>query len=391
MKSSKTIYINEQSLNGNLLNEIKLPSELSSGILDKLAKNEVLSGSIAGIKEDEKNTLFKKFLKSGLNDSRKELIDNGAIEGVDGTDLNSALSKLVTEASKREKAQKDKLEKMCVNSVIELFSIPEDSMVIEAKLVGSIKSSESVFRLSPDDTEYSYKDYKEASSMNDFIGRKHISNMLSCGAAEYFAERIIGSEEFKENLEDDELCGMYRSIMKMNNYLLYTKEGVELTEENKNELGYSIVRIGNDVDLTSVEARAQIFPVLLYEMVKGMIELFTSFCLPDKMDLAYSVMKKTDCVENELWYMRFGNGLWKVFNSTYGESNYESLPYVLKRITALPKMKFNRIWREILYGTEKAEKLIKRAKDDVDFMHFKEKMKAKSIEKNIIEDEYTRQ
>ena len=49
-----------------------------------------------------------------------------------------------------------------------------------------------------------------------------------------------------------------------------------------------------------------IFPILLTESIRGILELSASFGLPDEQDLSNQVMKIADSLEYEPWDMRLG-------------------------------------------------------------------------------------
>jgi hypothetical protein len=90
--------------------------------------------------------------------------------------------------------------------------------------------------------------------------------------------------------------------------------------------------------------------------------------------------------------MRIGPSLWKLFSSSINNINSKELPYLLKRISSLDIKKFNFLMREIFAKTKKSKNIMslltKKAKNDMEYYHFANKMDKMKLDKSIITDEY---
>ena len=104
------------------------------------------------------------------------------------------------------------------------------------------------------------------------------------------------------------------------------------------------------------------------------------------------VLKKTDFLKSEPWNMRLGPSLWKLFSSSLNDISSKELPYLLKRVSMLDINNFNFLMKEIFAKTKKGKlimsKLSYKAKTDMDYDKFVDKMNKNRNNKNIITDEY---
>ena len=75
---------------------------------------------------------------------------------------------------------------------------------------------------------------------------------------------------------------------------------------------------------------AIIFPILLTESIRGMLELSASFGLPDGSDLSIKVMKIADSLEYEPWDMRLGPSFFTTIFSKINELDTKDLPFIFK-------------------------------------------------------------
>ena len=62
-----------------------------------------------------------------------------------------------------------------------------------------------------------------------------------------------------------------------------------------------------------IKARGMVFPVLLHELCKGVMEVLSLNGLPKQDNIAQYVVDKADFIQAEPWDMRFGPGLWRCF------------------------------------------------------------------------------
>lgn len=114
-----------------------------------------------------------------------------------------------------------------------------------------------------------------------------------------------------------------------------------------------------------VRARGLIFPMLVQELAKGLLELVSYEGLPQDAEKARDVIDKTDLVDKESWAMIMGRGLWTRFVSTLGGNDDEITMHLYNRIVAMPPEEFNKTMQTIQAGGPQASALVKRLAQDV--------------------------
>ena len=385
--NNKTLYINESVLEGDFLkNEInleKLPSEYYS----LYEKRKMLFCKNDAFPEIYDKPFIINLLEKRYKDSFQKLSSLKETNSNNISDLENILSKIIMKIKSIEKGYEEKLEKLCLNYVIDLFNVPEDCIDFSIDLVDSVESSKEILRLNAEESNFEYSDMKDAESINKIINQRKIINALISGAAEYYSETFDFSSNDIKNINSD-INDLYNKFKIIDNFLLIANPKIEQTEENKKEIGMVSVTLGNDIYKSLIESEGIIFPILIYETIKGLIELFSTHGLPQDSKLANTIIKKTDFVKAEVWYMRIGRILWDKFLKSMEEIDDKKIPYIFMNISQLSPYKFNYLMKEIFAETKKSKKMMKKIIENIDYTAFAEKMQKRSIEKNIIEDEF---
>jgi hypothetical protein len=115
----------------------------------------------------------------------------------------------------------------------------------------------------------------------------------------------------------------------------------------------------------TVRARGLIFPMLVQEITKGLLELVSYEGLPEDPKAAKEVIDKSDFVDQESWAMIMGRGLWTRFVNALGGNEDDITMHLYNRMVQLPAPEFNQMMRTIQGGGSKATALIKRLAQDV--------------------------
>jgi hypothetical protein len=138
--------------------------------------------------------------------------------------------------------------------------------------------------------------------------------------------------------------------------------------------------------------QAEIFPILLYESIRGVLEMFAAYGLPSsKQECAY-VMSKADFINAEPWDMRMGPELWDYLMDAFDNPETSDLPMILTILFSQQTEKFNNILQEI-FGKTKAsktitQKILNKAYSELEIDDFEELMHKKQTENDIITDNY---
>jgi len=328
---------------------------------------------------------------SEITESLKE---NGLdVDSMDYDGLVSILSKLILKCREIEEKYKDKLEKICLNKVIDMFNIPEDSVKIRLELTDKINTSLQSFRIEPFDGDFDFEpdDADSISSLRDEIYKRRMLDALCMGASVSMASSAnIYEDEINEI--DGSLCKMYETIELLNACLLYHDSMYEISDDNNMSGGIVEVTLGAKDDVVSIYAQGKIFPFLFSETIKGLLELFVSHGLPSEKEKASIVMMKADYAKAEPWDIILGTALWNIFKSNFNDFDINAVPYIFKNYSTLNCEKFNYLSNEMFLRTKKgkllARKLDSFSKNQMEYDRFADKMNKVKADKSIITDEF---
>ena len=224
------------------------------------------------------------------------------------------------------------------------------------------------------------------------IAKRKLINTLIMGASMTFTRQILSSISEKYELITPELETLYNDILNLNEYLLFTKEDIGMTDQDPKQGGFVKVTFGDEQTKNLIEAQAVTFPILLIEMIHGFMEIFASHGLPKNRDAAELVLSKTDYLKANPWEMRLGPGLWHKFSYSMGPAVGSWYPYFFMRVCCLPVPQFNELMNEMFMETERAKKIIapviKQAKNNAERYDFNTRMDKKQVAQTVISDEF---
>ena len=391
-RKNKHIIITEEQEKS--LKESILLNSFPEDIADAVYKNKTSIGNNPALPNIFEKGYVEKLVEKRFKGCVDELKKIGEIDDVPDTDMQTVLGKLVLKCQKLEEPHRPELEKIVANYLIDLFGIPDDSIQMELSLVDDVDLSSSSIKLDPADGDefIEYEDVLDAESIKDEVYKRRLIDAISMGAGMKISSSI--KDYMKEIYEiNPTLIDLYRKILALNDYLLFTKEDIGMTEEDKHQFGTVEVVLGQVEESPKILAQGVIFPILLSEAVRGLMELFASHGLPQEFEKAQSVLSKSDYLKAEPWDMRIGPALWEIVSDSFGNGvKTDLIPYLYKRISQLPVKKFNFFMREVLAKTRKGKrmmaKIAEKAQYEKEYSGFEDKMSKFSTDKNVIMDEY---
>ncbi len=380
----KKIYINEEFMS-NVVKGRLLPQ-----FLFKLVKTHTTSlGDNEAFPTSDEYPFDYALLKERYNEVC-DAIDDIGLESLDEDYLMSELSSLVTKCKELETPVRDALEKVCENALNKLFAIPEESINMTFKLVDRIKFK-SPIRMRPessDSLKYSFKDIADIDLSNKAIGKRRFIDALIQGASYVYAN-VEGLYIDDIDRINPELPRLYRKIMIINDFLLFTKKE-EMSDDKPMQGSYVETHLGIDDAKTTIKAQGIIFPLLFHEAIKGLFELFSAHGLPQDREKAQYIIRKADFVLAEPWDLRLGVGLWRMIFGSVEDTNM--IPYMFTSFVKIPTDEFNLSVKEILSNTEKGNEIINtlmtNAEYDNGYQQFTNRINARNVDKSLIQDSY---
>jgi hypothetical protein len=336
---------------------------------------------------------MERALMTQYEDAKKTLKNIGSIDSVKAKDIQGAFQELLVKCQKIESLNKNALEKLASNYVIDLFSIPDETVKIETKLVSKIEGGDKISPVEPfdGDVDFSVKDIADLNGIDGEVAKRYFLNALNMGAGMRMSENIRGYIEDLYDI-DSRLPQMYKELIALNNYMIFSSSDLGITDKDRKQIGIVNVNYGPQDELVTISAQGVIFPVLLSELIRGFMELFSSHGLPKERERMNYILKKTDYLKAEPWQMRIGPYMWNIFTGYFEDTDTSDMPYIYQVLSKLKPEVFFKVFSEMMAKTEKgrlyAEKILNKANNNKEQMSFMNKMTKRRDDKNIITDGY---
>jgi len=282
--------------------------------------------------------------------SRYTSLKNG-VNGKSDNEIVRELNELFAKCLEEEKKSRAALEQLCGDLVNDMFRIPEDTIDVRCHLTDTIDTSKE--RMVPEEDEnYSFEDIDDIKYLGDEVYKRRLLNALVEGASEEYAYNVSNyvQELYKIN---PELPALYSKIIRYSDYLMYALDDIALGT-GKGADGTVEVMLNAAPKLIKVEAYGTIFPIMLQNTIKGLLEVAILKGLPDDKDKAYYVMKKSDFKMAEIWDSRLGTALWEQISPLLeGINENVGLNFLFMEMSMLDTPKFNEFMQEIFAHTNK--------------------------------------
>lgn len=292
-----------------------------------------------------------KLLKERHNEILSYFKDD--VSGIPHGAVYNKLGRLIEKAKKIEEPIRDALVKLCLNTVIETFDIPDGEFTLNCELVDTIDSKKQ-FHVKPDTNEgYEYEDYSAITSEDDEIVKRKIINLLITGGArDMFAKcRSIYIDRLFEL--DEELPYLYSKIMKLNDLLLFMSN-VRITDKVHMQCSYNELEI-NNTDKNVLNVYGTLFPFLLFETFKGIFELLAVQGLPEDIHTAKNVLNQCDVLCLDPTNMRLGVPLWK---RLFSNVDIKHIPDIFHKVCKLKSDKIEDVFNNIAFNTRYGLKVV---------------------------------
>jgi hypothetical protein len=356
--------------------------KLPKNILDIIQSNKTSLGDNPAIPPE----LEDKFLVYVVSQYYEWL--SSYFNSIDIDELTQDLSYSMTECKNIELKNKEALEKLCSDVVNEIFHIPNDTLMMDMKLVDKIDTQQE--RLVPESSEgFSFGNIEDIKRLTDEIYKRRLLNVLIMGASMYYAEH---TELYAEALYhiDPKLKPLYDKILHINDLLLFhTKESLSKKQKDGGNVD---VYIADELTPVRIESKGILFPILLEETIKGMLELAIAHGLPSDRERAEFITNKTDFKLAELWDQRLGIPLWKriikVIESV-GENPLEiGLNFFFMELSQLKPKHFNSAMQEIFANTKAGKHIIKEIANKIHYQQERDDFNDYMSTQQIGQEEY---
>jgi hypothetical protein len=330
------------------------------------------------------------FTERIMGDRFKEVVNrykrHNDVDEIDNEKVKGDMLKMLKETMSFEQNNKKALEKLAVDMVREEFDMDEDMVEIEAVLTEDITLEGTKKNPLPAKYDMEFKNHDELVKANKEVYKRRFVNAMIQGAAKKCHHMFQMVEDELSDI-NPKLPNAYSKLMSAADYMYYIQPNME------DGIAGGIVRVEyptKDNPKVKIIAHAMVFPVLIHELVKGVMEVLSAKGLPKKK-MGEFVINKADFLAAEPWDMRIGPALWERFTDVFEAEDFHLKHHVYNDLVELPVDEFNKQMKEIMAGTKEGKKLVKTMveaiKKDISNEDFNETME--TIQKDIEQDHQT--
>jgi hypothetical protein len=165
--------------------------------------------------------------------------------------------------------------------------------------------------------------------------------------------------------ENPQLGQHYSNVMAANdaNYFLLNNESIKSEGESGIHAGNVKLDLSNP-QKPKIIAQGMVFPFLLHELSKGVLELMSLWGLPENSEERKYVLDKTDNLESETNDIRLGAKIWEKFVQQIPVDNQEVLSLTWNMLQGLGDEEFNSTIEGLISGSGDAQNKVRRLADE---------------------------
>ena len=309
----------------------------------------------------DESSFEQKIMGERFNEVAKRYKRAFDCDSIDNSKLISEMMPLVHDSMALESKHKRKLEKLAIKMIREEYDMGEDVVEIHAELTPNINMVGTKKNPKPITKEMEFKDHESMVNANEEVHKRRFLNAMTQGAAKKCSHMFhMVDDELTEM--DPRLPNKYAKMMAVADYMYYVIPKME------NGVNGGVVRVmfpTKDNPKPVIHVQAMVFPVLIHELVKGVMELLSAHGLPQNKKVGEYVINKADYLAAEPWDMRIGPALWNRFTEAIDPDDFELKHHIYSEMAALPVREFNQKMREIVAGTKEGKKIIKTIVEEV--------------------------
>ena len=346
---------------------------------------------------DEPNKNFQELLAS---ERYKQVIDKvreytgvqTPIRGEEGVmPLAQMMMSAHNEIVSTERNHREALENLAIELVKKEMSIPDDALQFDAKIVGLGEIDTENFNRENNQEEENMSEVEVEEDLADDLAtmnlekakRRLINNMIQGASKKGHYMYHYVAEKIREITGSETLLNQYGILMSINDTLYW-----QLSDETMKMMmggpggGGSVggkEEVRRNTNPPTIVARGINFPVLVHELIKGVMELFAIQGRPSdeegNEDPRWSEIEQSeDTLEKEMWDLRLGPAIWDRIRRQFpeeillDENKFELQNYLIVSIFKLPAREFLVFMKEVISGSETGKRFMGELLQGIDQM-----------------------
>jgi len=351
----------------NVINESKFYGENTTERMHPQLENELATGKHSlGSKHpvfpiDGDVSFEEKILSSRFKDVSKRYKKAFDVDTIDKNEVKRDMMSSVRTTMELEHPFKKELEKLAVDMIRKEYNMGEDVVEIHAELTPNIDATGVVEGKDRKIKPIEFKNHNEMVNANDEIYKRRFVNAMIQGAAKKCNHMFHMVDDELINL-DPRLPNNYAKMMSAADYMYFIIPNIE------EGIKGGLVRVEFPTKLNPksvIHVQAMVFPVLIHELVKGVMEILSAHGLPKDNKISNYVIDKADFLSAEPWDMRLGPAIWENFTQMIDADDFDLKHHIFSELVSLPVLEFNSKMREIMAGTKEGKKIISDISDNV--------------------------
>lgn len=351
----------KRSLNEGVVYPEGIAERMHVQLEDELANGNHSLGKHPIFPEGDETSFEEKIMGERFNDVVKRYKRAYDVDSINNKEVLRGLMPLVHETMGLEAKHKKALEKLAVDMIREEYDMGEDVVEIHAELTSNINMVGTKKNPKPITVEMEFKNHDEMANAKDEVYKRRFLNAMTQGAAKKCNHMFHMVDDELTDL-DPRLANKYAKMMASADFMYYVIPNME------DGVNGGVVRVQFPTKANPkavIHAQAMVFPVLIHELVKGVMEILSAHGLPKNKKVGEYVINKADFLAAEPWDMRLGPGLWEQFTKAINPDDFNLKHHVYTELAALPVKEFNVKMREIMAGTKEGKKIVQLIVDDI--------------------------
>ncbi len=351
----------KSSLNESVVYPDGLTERMHPQLEEELAERKHSLGKHPAFPEGDECSFEQKIMGARFNEVATRYKRAFDCDNIDNTQLIREMMPLVHESMALESKHKKELEDLAVRMIREEYNMGEDVVEIHAELTPKISLVGTKKNPNPVTSEMEFDNHEGMINANKEVYKRRFLNAMTQGAAKKCNHMFHMVDEELTAMEP-RLASKYAKMMAAADYMYYV---IPKMEES---ISGGVVKVqfpSANNPKAVIYVQAMVFPVLIHELVKGVMELLSAHGLPKDRKTGEFVINKADFLAAEPWDMRIGPALWSRFTEAIEPDDFELKHHIYSEMAALPVDEFNVKMREVMAGTKEGKKIIKGIVDEV--------------------------
>lgn len=283
--------------------------------------------------------------------------------------LSNQSTQILREIYQAEINHHDELEELCERIIRDHFKIPENSLQFNFKL-----NKEGVkVQNTPTKQQLKQQEEELSNDINDLTperAKRRLINAMTQGHSvdsTYIFNAV--SDELSNIMGVDNIAEKYSIFVStmMLGYWQFPEEMMNAAMGSGGEgegSGAGKAKIDTSTNPPTINAEAVIFPFLIHEAIKGVMEYLGKERDPEDEEKYQKAMDLEDQLQHEIWDIRLGPAIWRRLSKAFPRSVIENEEkrkiqfYMYSNIANLPVKQFLVLMKEVLKDTEDGKALL---------------------------------